>query len=172
MAMINAALIFSVATIIHLTIWKINIPKKQEWVLLKIYYGTLILAVILFYELSYYLKSSNVLIPIGYLDYLHIVIFFTAITLAYLITYSALNADSPSIVMILKLADAGECGLNKNDLEKYMNDEILVIPRIEDLLKTNMVRKERNIYTITGKGIIFVRIFIFYRKLIRASMGG
>jgi hypothetical protein len=114
----------------------------------------------------------NVLAPNTLSEYLHILLFVTSLTLAYMVTYSALEADSPSLVMIISIANAGSNGLPKEQFEQLMTDEILIIPRMRDLLRDNLVYVEGEKYKLTSKGHVFVRIFIVYRHILNIAQKG
>ncbi len=103
--------------------------------------------------------------PTTILEYLHICLFFISITLAYVIIYTAVEADSPSLVIILKIAEKGSKGLVKQEIEQDLNDDILVKPRINDLLKDKMAYLDGNKYKLTRKGILIACLFNFYSKV-------
>jgi predicted transcriptional regulator len=89
-----------------------------------------------------------------------------------MITYSAIEVESPSLLMILKISDMGTQGLDRKDLEETMNDELLIIPRVRDLLTDRMAYLEGEQYKLTRKGKVAAKIFIFYRKILNAGKGG
>lgn len=89
-----------------------------------------------------------------------------------MITYSALEADSPSLVIVTTIANAGPNGLDKKYFDELMNDDILVKPRIRDLLLNKMAEMEGDKYVLTPKGVLFARIFIVYRKIMNVSRKG
>ena len=92
--------------------------------------------------------------------------------LSYTITYSAIEAASPSISMIMTIAESGARGLSEKDLEHALTDDLLIKPRIEDLLNDKMIFPDKERYRIAAKGMIFVRPFIVYRKLLGLQKGG
>ena len=89
-----------------------------------------------------------------------------------MITYSAMEADSPSLVILNHIADAGSEGVAKDVFFDSLNDDILVKPRIKDLLRDKMAYLEEGRYRLTPKGIRFARIFILFRGLLKAPKGG
>ena len=89
-----------------------------------------------------------------------------------MITYSAIEVDSPSLVMINAIAKAGKEGLDEKLFYQMMNGDILIKPRINDLLNDKMAYLEGYKYKLTPKGRLLVRIFILYRKLLNAPKGG
>lgn len=89
-----------------------------------------------------------------------------------MITYSAIEADSPSLVMVMAIANAGPDGMDAREFEATLNDDLLIKPRVADLITDKMAYKEGNRYRLTGKGLLFANIFIYYRMLLRAPKGG
>lgn len=89
-----------------------------------------------------------------------------------MVTYSALEADSPSLVMIMTIAKSGSRGLEKKIFEQKMNNEILLSPRIQDLISEKLAYVEEGKYKLTPKGLMFARIFSIYRKILKRSQAG
>ena len=110
--------------------------------------------------------------PGSYWEYLHICLFFVSLLFAYMITYTALEADSPSLVIVTTIGSAGRGGLDKKRFEQLMSDDKLVVPRIEDLFLDKMAYMDGEKYRLTPKGVLMARIFVYYRKLIDAPKGG
>lgn len=156
---------------VHLLLWKISLPKRQTKVLLQVFFGSWIVAV-LWARFNPTFTLFGFPVPLHITDYLHMAVFHTSFTLAYMITYSALEADSPTLVMIRAIEKAGTAGLEKLKLEEALNDDILVKPRVRDLLRDQMVYMCQEKYMLTSKGKLFVGIFKFYRDILRASKGG
>jgi hypothetical protein len=157
---------------IHLLLWKIRLPRHQTKALLEIFIGTLIAGIFVLWKFSCYIELFIISPPETIYEYFQLSLFFISLALGYIITYSAIEADSPSLVMVMTIADAGSKGLDKNVFEQKMNDDILVIPRIEDLIRDKMIYPDGDAYKLTPKGILFVNIFVVYRKIIKAGKGG
>ncbi|MEW6618875.1 MAG: hypothetical protein AB1422_05950 [bacterium] len=97
---------------------------------------------------------------------------YISLAFAYIVTYPAIEADSPSLVMIMSIAETEPKGLDKGLFEQKMNDEILVIPRIKDLINSGLAYKDKTRYRLTPKGILISKIFIKYRRLLRRDKKG
>lgn len=162
---------FGFAFLLHLIVWRIRLPKRQTKALLLLFLGTLPLGFGILWSMQHIL-AIEVFVPSSLSEYFHIFLFVLSFTLAYVITYSALEADSPSLVMIMSIAGSGSEGLPKKQFAQQMNDEILVVPRVRDLLRDNMIVIEDGKYKLTLKGLVFVRIFIFYRRMLKLSQKG
>ena len=163
--------LFCFAFLIHLIVWKIRLPKRQTKTLLCIFFGTLLIGLIGLWSAKFILQI-NTLAPEAISEYFHIFLFVTSLTLAYMITYSALEADSPSLIMIMSIANAASNGLPQEKFKQLMTDDMLSIPRIQDLLRDKMVFVEKGKYKLTLKGLVFVHIFIVYRHILNISQKG
>jgi len=160
--LIFGSLLFFVAFLIHILIWKFRLPKNHTNILLITFILTLVAGVVLLYNF----KKFSIF------EYLQLTFLFISLTLAYITTYSAIEVDSPSLRIVLKIAQCGFEGLDKEVLEMALTDDILVKPRIQDLYKDKMIRLEKDRYKLTAKGIFITRIFVFYRKLLNTGKGG
>ena len=159
------------AFVLHLVVWKIRLPKRQTQVMLLIFFGTLIAgSAFLWTHPSFSLFGVGA--PAEWTEYVRIALLFTAFTLAYMITYSGLEADSPSLVMVLSIARAGPEGLSKDVFYQQMTDDILIKPRVRDLLTDKMAYLDGETYRLTSKGILLARIFVIYRNFLGAGKGG
>ncbi len=172
LVLLYGLLLFSLAFALHVVLWKIYLPKRQTKVLLKIFFGTLIIGIL-------FLNSISSFIPLFYdialpktLEYIHICLLFISLMLSYMITYSALEADSPTIVMVMTIEKAGQEGLDKKEFDQRLNDDILIKPRVRDLITDKMAYLDGEKYKLTSKGVLFTRIFILYRRLLNAPKGG
>lgn len=165
-------ILFFLAFILHLVLWKIHLPKRQTKALLQIFFGTLIVGILFLINISSFVPEAGDLIPQKTSEYFHISLFFISLTLSYMITYSALEADSPTLVMVMTIEKAGQEGLDKKEFDQKLNDDILVKPRIRDLITDKMAYLDGEKYKLTSKGVLFARIFILYRRLLNAPKGG
>ncbi len=159
--------LFVLAFFSHFVLWKIRLPKRQVKTILQFFFAVLFVGIFVLWKFSFTVTFFNIPLPVGLLEYFHISLFFVSMTASYIITYTALEADSPTIVMLLYIDRAGLNGISKNEFEQSMNDDVLVKPRIKDLLKDKMVFIDINRYRLTSKGILLAKIFILYRKLLK-----
>ena len=164
--------IFFTAIIIHVIVWRAYPEVRSIGSLFRLFFCVLILA-ICFLKLAASVSSNfNHIAPGGFLDYLRICIFFISLTLAYIISYSAVEAESPTVLIIDKVMKKGAAGLSKDELGNSLKDEILIEPRIKDLVNDKMVCLAGNRYKLTLKGRLFVTIFISYRDFLNLPKGG
>ena len=166
-------ILFFLAFLLHLIIWKIRLPKRQIRMLLLIFFGVLIVGFVNLWSVTLPIKVFKLSAPHTIAEYIHVALFFTSLTLAYIVTYTAIDVDSPSLVMVMNIANAGSEGLDKAAFDNAMTDDILVKPRVRDLVTSEITYMDGDKYRLTPKGILLARIFVFYRKLMNnTSKGG
>ena len=160
--LLSGAGLFSLSLCLHLVIWQIRLPKGQIKALLQLFFTVLVIG-----HIYLYLTSSA-----SFIECLHSCLLFVSLSLAYLCTYSAIAADSPSLVMMTRIAETGSAGLDREKLFASLDDHSLIIPRIKDLHDAQMLSLSQGKYRLTTRGRLFVRIFINYRKALRLPKGG
>lgn len=170
--LIYSLFLFCFALFLHLIIWKVCIPKRQAKTLFQILIGILIIGLVVLEKLSPFFLIFGLTPPSRVIEYLHISLFYSSLAIAYLITYSAIEVDSPSLIMMMAIAKTGSNGLDRNKFEQTMTDDLLIMPRIRDLVIDKMIYLEGDRYRLSTKGLIVARIFVYYRKILIAGKGG
>jgi hypothetical protein len=164
-------ILISIAFLVHLLIWRIRLPVRQTNTLLIIFLSILLSGFGISYS-GFHDPNLVLYLLTDVSEYLLVALFFIAVTFGYIITYSALEAESPSLLMVLAIYQTGEEGLKKYKLEQLMTDEVLIDPRIADLLRDRMVYRVGERYQLTSKGKKFAWLFGRYRDLMKAEKGG
>ena len=153
-----ASLTFLIALFLHLVIWKICLPKKNRpVVLVNIFFWVLVLGIVI-------LKNF-----FQYLDY---IVLYCSLAAAYIVTYPAIEAGSPSLAITYNIAKAAKVGLAKFELYEIMTDETLVAARVNDLLNDGLIYIKSESYFLTFKGFFLAGLFIGFRKLLHLPQGG
>jgi Ca2+/Na+ antiporter len=163
--LIYGVVLFIAAFCVHFVFWRIRLPQDQTKTLMIIFLGVLILGLALAL-ITGFIEKGNLT------GYLYLCLFYLNLTVAYLLTYSAVYAQSPTLLIVAKVAKAKSGGLPKEELEKEFTDESLVKPRIKDLYNESFIHLDAGKYKLTMKGKLFIGIFIFYRRLLGAPLGG
>lgn len=166
--LLGAALSLVTSLLLHLLIWRIRLPRYQTRTLLLLFFGVPV------FLLSVWAVSElgGRLLPGSMPELLQTFFLIAAFSLAYIISYSAIEAQSPTLVLIEAIAQAGTEGLPEEALLAAASDNVLVLPRIEDLVRDGLAVRLGNGIRITNKGRQFVTIFILYRKLLGLGKGG
>jgi hypothetical protein len=161
----------ALAFVVHLVWWRVRLPRRHTRTLLILFLG-IPTVFILLAPLVPPQTAQALHLPFGIAQYAQVMLFAVAMGLGYIISYSAVEADSPSLVIAGAIAGAGAEGLPEAALFEVASDDVLVKPRIADLLRDGHLRRAAGGYEITGKGRRFVSIFIVARRVLGAGKGG
>ncbi|MFA4854638.1 MAG: hypothetical protein WC616_04725 [Candidatus Omnitrophota bacterium] len=160
--LISGSLLFVIALLLHLAVWRLRYPRNPIKTLILLF-GAVILFGIIFLVLyaSYTLFNS-----------LHIVLLFSSLFICYLFTYSAIEADSPSLVIVSRIAKAGKEGLSSESIKESLGDDLLIEPRIKDLVEARLVYLTGPAYKINRKGRFLLLPFVGFRNFLGLGKGG
>lgn len=164
---------FLAAFLLHMAVWRVRVPERQTKVLLLIMFAVLA-AALAFLKAGGGRFAAELGLPAPETagDFLHLALINISLVLSYMITYSAMEADSPSLVIVMAVAGAGPDGMEEDAPRRYFNDDRMVKPRIRDLLLDKLARKDGGLYRLTAKGRLFAALFMSYRFLLGRGKGG
>lgn len=171
-ALIPALVAFSVWIIAHWIIWRVRRPTGQYVGLLALCLAVLIAFIVGFHAVPSSATGLGWLLPVTGLDYLSFIALYMALAMAYVTTYSAVQADSPTMSIVLRIEEAGSGGLTLEQIMDQLNDQVLVIPRLVDLVTGNLVRLDGGSYVIGPRGALLAKAHMLYRALLRMEKGG
>lgn len=156
-------LTLTVAFLIHILIWRIRRPTRAPIVLFLIFMGILsvILGCIALMDPStksdYFVSTS--------LEYAYVALFHISMTLAYLLAFTGIEAESPSSLIVIALEANGERGMSREELSKVITNDLFVTDRLEGLMRGSTVQLRNGRYYITPGGERYLAFFLAYRKL-------
>ena len=136
--------------------WRVFKPKN-EYFLIFIIFNTVFLSSLIF------IKILSINLPIH--DWIHIVIIFYFFMFAYIIAYTSIEGDSPSIIIAIEIFKSNKKGLTSEDLENKITDERFLNPRIETILNNKIAYIKNKKIFISKKGhlsIILMNIIHLY----------
>ena len=151
--------LFGVAVLFHTALWRIKKPANTIKALVAIF--CLVLAV-----------GMMIIRQHEFINYIYIAVLFFSLFSVYLLTYPAIEADSPSLVITLQIARAKNSGITAAQIKELLKDNLLVEPRLKDLVDAKMVELNGSVYKINRKGVLFIQPFIAYRKFLKLGKGG
>lgn len=160
--LISGSLLFAIAFLVHLIVWRWRYPRNPIKTLVLLF-GTVALTGIIFLSL----RASYTAV-----QYAHIALFFFSLFTCYLITYSAIEADSPSLVIVLLVAKCGKEGMPSERIKEAMGNDLLIEPRIKELAQAGLVDLSGLTYKINAKGRLLLLPFIIYRNFLGLGKGG
>lgn len=159
------------AFVLHLAIWRVRVPRRQLRSVGFVFFGVLAAA----------LAAQWVLPRVGVTalprladapEVVAFVLFFVAWTLAYMISYTSIEVDSPSMAVVRRIDAMGTLGLPREDLESLASNARMVTPRVLDLVRDGMLVDTGGSYALTPKGRRFLALIDAYHAVLGTPKGG
>lgn len=151
--LLTVVVLLAVALALHLLWWRVRLPRAQIKALLLIFAGVLCAWFIV----------CGIAFPV--VAVLQIGLCYTSISLSYVITYSAIEGDSPTLSLMRVLAGRRPEGLSATEVGDFLAQRPFVKARIAALLASGQVRDEAGRYVIAGRPSLFFRVILAYRRL-------
>lgn len=152
------------ALVIHFAIWRIRVPKRATKTLL-------------------FLAMSGLVIMLG-IDWwwlrefdpakvLYAVVLYGAIAVCYILTYTAIEADSPTLSLIYYIDASGCAGRTLPEIEDFFSNRPFVQSRLAQLVQGGFVVRRGPYVELTTRSGLVVRATEYYRGLMmRTTKGG
>jgi hypothetical protein len=160
--------LFVVAFVIHWLWWRVRVPKRQTAAILLLFFAVLGGGLVALLTVPALAARG----PWGFWQLVHIGIFHIAMTLAYVVAYSALEERSPSMTLLVFVAGSGEQGRSRSELEGVLVGFTPVETRIAAMARDGMIVLDGPLCRITPKGRIWATTFGAWHRLIRFEKGG
>ncbi len=158
-----SGLTFILCLFIHAALWRLRPPARRPlallcvFVLLAPFIWGLLLSLPLFH-----VPGKGELLAAGLLQ--------LSFASAYILSYPAFEALSPSLVIVLLAGDRG--GVALEELPGFFSDDCLLGPRIRELVEAGMVLERDGSLSITRKGKLLAACFVLMRSLLGLPKGG
>ncbi|MGA2067237.1 MAG: hypothetical protein ABSG86_19855 [Thermoguttaceae bacterium] len=160
--------LFAAAFLVHWLVWRIRIPRRQTPALLVILLGSLPLGL----AAVAYVPALQPLGPLGFWECIHVGTFHVAMSLGYIVCYSALAERSPSMTLLGFVDDAGPQGRSPDEVVSVLARAQPVEARLEALVRHRAVVETGDAYRLSAKGRFWARAFSFWLCLMGAAKGG
>lgn len=159
--------VFATAFIVHLAWWRIALPRRQTASLLGLFFAALFawLAVSHFLPGRWFTAADC-------WEAIHVAVFHTACTLAYIVAYSALEHRSPSMTLLVAVADAGDAGCSPDELRGLLDGASPVEVRLDAMMHDGMIVREGDGYRLAAKGRAWATVLTAWRRLLGMPPGG
>lgn len=163
-----ALTLFSAAFLLHWVLWRVRVPRRQSAALLAVLLAALPLGL----AAVTFVPALQFLRPHGWWEVFQVCAFHIALTLAYVVAYSAIEGRSPSMTLLSYVADARGQGRTRAELEAVLRGDDPVTLRLEALVRDNMIAGDGDSYALTAKGWAWARCFGAFRNLLKMQKGG
>ena len=167
-----AAGLFLLAFVSQAVIWRRRRPRAQYAGLVGLYLGAFALATAGLVAARLGRAEALRALPLAPLDYATFALLYVGLVAAFGTTYSAVQADSPTMSVLLAIEATGGRGLGLAELLDRFTDRVLVHPRLDDLVRGGLARLRDGRYVIAPRGVLFARTFVLFRRLLGFGRGG
>jgi hypothetical protein len=157
---LTIALLLGTLFAVHLIWWRMALPRKQRAALLALFLiGGLVLAPVVGFLLGLFGFA-----PLSLIQWLNVALAVVAFALAYVVTYSALEADSPTLSLVRHIAAAGRGGLAEVELGEFMASRPFVGARLTALVDEGMVYEKEDRILLADHPYTLFRMVLFHRE--------
>jgi hypothetical protein len=171
-ALFLAILLFLLAFVIHIIIWRIKQPSATAQTLIVVMCGGICGGAGALWFGGQFFPALQPMLPDTLGNWLQPVVTALSAAAVYVMTYPALEVESPTLVMIDLLAGSEPNGLSRDDLYGRLDDSFLVTPRLDDLLREGLMTEIAGRCRLTARGRKLSQIFQAWRRLLGAGIGG
>lgn len=171
--LLTGTFVFIICLFLHIIIWRWRYPKKRNVALFLIFIIIPTICIIAIIGINYFIFLSEGIKSIHFAtsDWLAVYLLHFALSLAYILSYPAVEAVSPSLSILLMLGASNHHGMLCEDLLHVFDDEVVLEPRIQDLIESGLVVKSDGYLTVTLHGSTFVKCFILLRHVLGLPIG-
>ena len=154
---------------VHLVWWRVALPRRQRATLLGLFLiGGLALAPVVAFLLGW-LGFGD----LSVVQSLNVGLAVVAFALAYVVTYSALEADSPTLSLVRYIAAAGAGGVREEELCEFMASRPFVGARLSALVDEGMVHeREGRIHLAEHPYTLFKMVLLHREKVLGLTHHG
>jgi hypothetical protein len=147
-----------VAWLLHLALWRVRLPKGQLKALLMIFLLVWVAAV-------FALWASGAAL-FGVVGFLYFCLIYWSAALCYVITYSAMEGDSPTLSLTRHLHGKGAEGISHEEIEEFFRQRPFVGARVKALVTDNIFMEESGGYRLASGKYLFFRVILGYRRVV------
>ena len=147
-----------VAWLLHLALWRVRLPKAQLKTLLIIFCLVWVPVVVA-------LRLNEAELS-GVLWILYFSLLYWSAALCYVITYSAMEGDSPTLSLTRHLHRRGDEGVSHEEIEEFFRQRPFVGARVKALITDNIFIEEQGGYRLSPGRYLFFRVILGYRRIV------
>jgi|GEM_PF-1374743 len=154
--------------IVHVIAWRIHPPKRSIRALLRIFAATPLVAAAIYFAI----KPLPILTDASLADTVRILLFYGSCSLVYVVLYSAIEGQSPSLAIVSHVASCGSAGCGETDFADHIIDDESIGARIAAMTAAKMIVVSDGKCTLTPAGRRWAALFEFAGGIFRLPLGG
>jgi len=152
-----------IAWIVHLAIWRWRLPKAQLKALLVIFALVWVVAAL---SILAGVAGAGSFAAGSLVGFLYFCLFYWSGALCYVITYSAMEGDSPTLSLTRHLHASGAEGVSHEEIEEFFRQRPFVGARVKALVTDDIFIEEEGGYRLSAGRCLFFRVILGYRRVV------
>lgn len=160
--------LFILCMSLHIIIWRIQVPRCSSLVLVVILIGVPAAGIAV---LLTGIGGLRDLVPLGAAELLEIFLLHFSFSSAYIATYPAVRAVSPTLDILLMIRSADGGRMAREEIVSRYSNLRLVDSRIDDLMEYRFISENDGRFTVQPLARVLLSVFIVYRGLLGLPMG-
>jgi hypothetical protein len=153
---------FAGAWAIHFLVWRVRLPKAQLKALLLIFMIVWAFVVVASFAGGWPIKAV--------VEFFYFSLIYWSAAFCYVITYSAMEGDSPTLSLTRHLHRRGEEGVSHEEIEDFFRQRPFVGARVKALVTDNVFIEEEGGYRLSPGSYLFFRVILGYRRVVFGPM--
>jgi hypothetical protein len=150
--------------LVHVVVWRLRLPQQPIQTLVLLFAGASTVPWVAYYAWPPGVFSNIAAVQVTAGTFL--------IGLCYAVLYSAIEADSPSLMMIGFIETAAGAGRTPEELGGLIQEEAVLLPRLGELAAAGFVEEIAGQLRPTGRGRLFGAIFHTAAAVLNIPKGG
>lgn len=152
-----------IAFVAHLVFWRLHLPKAQLKALILIFFLVWLIAALslLTGTINVFSQTGGLLLGIIYFS----LIYWSA-ALSYIITYSAMEGDSPTLSLTRHLHRRGEKGVSHSEIDDFFRQRPFIGARVRALVSDRILIEESGGYRLRSGKYLFFHTILLYRRIV------
>ena len=151
------------AWIVHLAIWRWRLPRAQLKALLVIF--AVVWALAALSVLTGFVGAWSFAAG-WFVGFLYFCLIYWSAAFCYVITYSAMDGDSPTLSLTRPLHRRGDEGVSHEEIEEFFRQRPFVGARVKALITDNIFIEEQSGYRLSPGRYLFFRLILGYRRIV------
>jgi hypothetical protein len=161
--LILAGAAWLLAFVLHLMLWRWRLPKAQLKTLLVIF--AVVWAVAALSVLAGVAGAASFAAG-SLVGFLYFCLIYWSAALCYVITYSAMEGDSPTLSLTRHLHRKAAEGVSHEEIEEFFRQRPFVGARVKALVMDNIFIEESGGYRLASGSYLFFRLILGYRRVV------
>lgn len=157
MLLIPSFVTFAVAWSLHLAWWRVRMPGRPYRALIGLFLMTGLASALLAWRCG---------LRLGPHDAIYGVLLYGLASLGYLITYSAIEGDSPTLSLVLFLHQAGPAGVSTAAMDEFFRQRPFAEARIQALVDDGVLDEEGDGLRLRSRTPLLFGLVLGYRRLV------